>query len=217
MFTNPIIKLQFDMLEQSYNNDDISWDDVRHSDYLTYNALAGNITYKSWISGNRIVLKTGSSVMDFFNILANPFGEAKERINPFLSVVLGIDEPDQLNPASMQLSNIDKIRTGKSYLPSVYAKLYKQRRGNIIRYNRLKRPANGSWNPKFRPRRLRPTYLPSNKALAYRHRYYDKYFNSSPLQFHKFHPKFYTYDPMYKSFYINKQLNRWTRQSKKVI
>lgn len=217
MFTNPIIKLQFDMLEQSYNNDDISWDDVRHSDYLTYNALAGNITYKSWISGNRIVLKTGSSVMDFFNILANPFGEAKERINPFLSVVLGIDELDQLNPASMQLSNIDKIRTGKSYLPSVYAKLYKQRRGNIIRYNRLKRPANGSWNSKFRPRRLRPTYLPSNKALAYRHRYYDKYFNSHPLQFHKFHPKFYTYDPMYKSFYINKQLNRWTRQSKKVI
>ena len=215
LLTNPIIKAQFDLMEQSYNNEDISWEDVKHSDYLTYNVLAGNLTYKSHLTGNRLVIKTGSSVMDFFNLIANPFGEVKDRVNPFLSVLFGIDEPSQLNPASAQVSNIGKIMQGKSYLPSVYAKLYKRNNTRVRKYNNRTTRVS-SWN--FRPRypRKGKAFYPTNRAKAYSHRYYDKYFNSRPQQFHKWHPKFYTYEPMYKSFYVNKLLGRYKRIQKKV-
>ena len=123
---NPdLLKMQMDALELSYNNNSLTWEDVRNSNYLTYNALAGNLRVY-WGEHDNIIIKTGSSVMDFFNVLLTPIGEAKERMNPFLSVLFGIDEPDQLNPFNSITNKVEQIKEGRSYLPSVYATLYKQ-------------------------------------------------------------------------------------------
>ena len=120
---NPdMLKLQLDALELSYNDDDYTWDDVRNSDYLTYNALVGNIRFE--IAGKQIILKTGSSVMDFFNLLINPFGEAIDRINPYLSVLLGLEDSKQLFPHNSILNRTKQLIQGRSYIPSLYSELY---------------------------------------------------------------------------------------------
>lgn len=121
---NPeLLKIQMDALELSYNNNGYTWDDVRNSDYLTYNALAGNLRVYTK-DNNRIVLKLGSSVLDFLNVIANPFGEAQERLNPFLSVLFGLEDINQLNPLTTPVNRFKQIKSGQSYIPSVYTQLY---------------------------------------------------------------------------------------------
>ena len=127
---NPdMLKLQMDMLEQSYNDDDnYTWEDVRNSDYLTYNAMTGNIRF--YLFGNdkddptsRLIVKTGSSVLDFFSIMCDPIGQAKDRLNPFFSVLLGYEKPDQLLPWT-SLVNRGKQFVKGNPVPSVFATLY---------------------------------------------------------------------------------------------
>ena len=110
------------MLEVSYNNGDYTWDDVRNSNYLQYNFLAGNVRLK--VFGNNIMLKTGMSPIGIFTLLVSPFSEFKERINPFLGVMLGLEKPEQLNPFSANIARLEAITQGRSYVPSVYAKMY---------------------------------------------------------------------------------------------
>lgn len=120
---NPdMLKLQMDALELSWNDGTYTWDEIKNSDYLMYNALTGNIRFE-W-NGKQIVLKTGSSVLDFFKLMFNPVGEATDRLNPFLSVLVGLEEADQLNPLSTITNRVGQIKSGRSYLPSVYAELY---------------------------------------------------------------------------------------------
>ena len=109
-------------MELSYNNGDITWDDVRNSNYLRYNATVGNIVIK--VNGKNIVIKTGSSVFDFFNLLFNPIGEAGERVNPFLSVMLGLENVSELNPLSAIYNRTKQFFQGKSLVPSLYNTLY---------------------------------------------------------------------------------------------
>ena len=120
---NPnMLKLQFDALELSYNDDDYSWEDVRNSDFLSYHALVGNIRFE--LFGKQIILKTGSSVMDFFTWLLNPFSEAKDRINPFLAILLGLEPLSELNPFSSYGNKLEQIKLGRSYIPSLYSIIY---------------------------------------------------------------------------------------------
>lgn len=122
---NPdMFKMYMDMMEQSWNNNDITWDDVRNNNYYAYNAMRGNLRFK--IKGRNFVLKTGSSVLDYLNILANPVGEARERLNPFLSVLLGIEPVHELNPLSATFNRASQLGVGpgKSLIPSVYMELY---------------------------------------------------------------------------------------------
>lgn len=120
---NPdMLKMQMDIMEQSWNTEELSWDDVKKSDYLARNALTGNI--RITFNGKDIVLKTGSSVLDFFKILLNPVDAAKDRLNPFLSVLLGQEDTSQLNPFASVSNRIDQIRAGRSLIPSVYTTLY---------------------------------------------------------------------------------------------
>ena len=158
LLKNPdILKLQLDAIEQSYNNEDISWDDVRNSDYLTRNLMTGNLIFR--IKDKKIVLKTGSSLFDLMNILLNPVGEAGERLNPFMSVLFGLEGLSELNPTTAQINRFKQIQkwyetNGErgSALPSVYATMYPKRNYRTYYpkvYNNLK----GSWH--FKPKRKR--------------------------------------------------------------
>lgn len=123
--TNPaVFKTYMDMVEQSWNNGDITWDDVKHNNYYTYNVMAGNLRFN--ILGRDIILKTGSSVMDFLSILSDPYSAVKDRLNPFLSILLGIEGLGELNPLQSQLNRINNfgLEPGKSLVPSVYSTLY---------------------------------------------------------------------------------------------
>jgi hypothetical protein len=120
---NPdMLKAQMDLIELSYNDGDMyTWDDVKKSDYLMYNATAGNV--RLYFAGNdkddhtaRVVLKVGSSVLDFFSIICDPLGEAKERLNPFLSVLLGYENPSQLNPLTTPISRVDQAIRQKNLI-----------------------------------------------------------------------------------------------------
>lgn len=164
LLNNPdILKLQLDAIEQSYNNEDISWDDIRNSDYLTRNLMTGNLIFR--IKDKKIVLKTGSSLFDLMNILLNPVGEAGERLNPFMSVLFGLEGLSELNPTTAQINRFKQIQkwyetNGErgSAIPSVYATMYPKRNYRAYYpkvYNNLK----GSWN--FKPKRK---YLPKPRT-----------------------------------------------------
>lgn len=158
---NPeMLKIQMDMLEQSWNSGDITWDDVRHSDYLMYNAMAGNIRFT--FNGKNIVLKTGSSVLDFFKVLYNPVDAAKERLNPFLSVLLGFEEPSQLNPLSSVSNRIDQVRAGRSLIPSVYTTLYDRKYKKKHYIERKPYVFKSKW--RFKPRK---TYIKKPSLSRY--------------------------------------------------
>ena len=158
MTRNPDMFITYmDMLEQSWNNNDITWDDVRNNNYYAYNAMRGNLRFK--IKGRNFVLKTGSSVLDYLNILANPVGEAKERLNPFLSVLLGIEPAHELNPLSATLNRASQLGVGpgKSLIPSVYMELYPN--------NYLKRSyPRRSYNTKTWRRYPKKVYANSNQS-----------------------------------------------------
>lgn len=128
---NPsMLKAQMDLVELSYNDGELyTWDDVRKSDYLQRNVIAGNIRF--YLLGNdendptaRIVIKAGSSVLDFLSIICNPIGEAKERLNPFLSAVLGYDELSQLNPLMTPYNRARQVIMQRNPIPSVFGSLY---------------------------------------------------------------------------------------------
>ena len=179
---NPdMLKVQMDAMEQSWNSGDITWDDVRHSNYLMYNAMAGNIRFT--YNGKNIILKTGSSVLDFFKVLYNPVGALSERLNPFLSVLLGLEDTSQLNPLSSVSSRIDQIRQGRSLIPSVYTTLYDR-------------------NYKKRTYIERAPYIPKSKwLLKPRKNYFKKPDNMKRMRY-----KFAT-----DRYYFNrgKNLHRW--------
>ena len=145
-----MLRMQSDLIELSYNNEDTNWDDVRKSSYLTYNVLAGNILFKI-NEDNTLILKTGSSVLDFFSLLLDPFGEVKDRLNPFLRVLTGNAELSALNPlytTSNRLQSVSEFFKTKgeqgSLLPSIYNKLYNNKYNKNYKSYRRK----SSWNYK---------------------------------------------------------------------
>ena len=169
---NPdMLKLQMDALELSWNDGVYTWEELKNSDYLSYNALTGNIRFE-W-NGKQIVIKTGSSVMDFFKLMFDPVGEAADRLNPFLAVLTGLEDISQLNPTNTVTSRIKQIKSGQSYIPSVYAKLYNnqpKRRHYIEREPYVKR----TWSY-AKPKRTyfkKPDNMKRMKYLFTTNRYY---------------------------------------------
>ena len=157
---NPdLLKAQMDAMEQSWNSGDITWDDVRHSEYLTYNVMSGHVRFK--FNGKNIVLKTGSSVLDFFQVLFNPVDAAKDRLNPFLSVLLGLEDTSQLNPFSSMSNRIDQIRDGRSLIPSVYTTLYNRKYKKKHYIERAPYVRKAKWRPK------RKTYIKKPSLSRY--------------------------------------------------
>lgn len=172
---NPeLLKAQIAAIELSYNNGDITWDDVRNSNYLRYNATVGNIVLK--FNGKNIVVKTGSSVFDFFNLLFNPAGEMAERVNPFLAVVLGLENVSELNPLSSAYNRTKQFFQGRSLMPSVYSPLYeKQQRTRLPRI--AKAPTyyrRSKWN--IKPRKSYFKNPDNMRRMRYKFTTYRYYF-----------------------------------------
>lgn len=172
---NPeLLKAQIAAMELSYNNGDITWDDVRNSNYLRYNATVGNIVLK--VNGKNIVVKTGSSVFDFFNLLFNPVGEIGERVNPFLAVMLGLEDVSELNPLSTTYNRTKQFFQGKSLIPSLYSPLY-ERQQKVRFPNLAKAPIyyrKSKWN--IKPRRSYFKNPDNMKRMRYRFTTYRYYF-----------------------------------------
>ena len=171
---NPeLLKAQIAAMELSYNNGDITWDDVRNSNYLRYNATVGNIVIK--VNGKNIVIKTGSSVFDFFNLLFNPAGEIGERVNPFLAVMLGLENVSELNPLSATYNRAKQFFQGRSLIPSLYSTLYE--RQYTKKHKIAKAPAyyrKSKWN--IKPRKSYFKNPDNMKRMRYRFTTYRYYF-----------------------------------------
>jgi DNA-binding ferritin-like protein (Dps family) len=206
---NPdVFKLYMDMLEQSWNNEDITWDDVRKNNYYAYNAMRGNLRFK--IANKDIVLKINNSVMDYLNILASPFEEAKERLNPFASVLLGIEPIQELNPLASSINRYHRLGVGpgKSLVPSVYMELYPNNKYNYIKqqYNRYEK----TWRIRTKkPRKpanidyMRYKFL--TKPFFLRKYTGNQVWKTYPPSFYKF---------QYSSYRANSKLNRIQRKLK---
>ena len=168
-----LLKAQLDAMELSYNNDHITWEDVKRSKYLRYNASVGNIVLR--FNGKNIVVKTGSSVFDFFNLLFNPLGEISERVNPFLAVILGLENVTELNPLSSAYSRSKQFFQGKSLVPSIYAPLYDKQT-----YTRLPRTTYSySYNKskwRFKPRKSYFKNPDNMRRMRYKFTTYRYYF-----------------------------------------
>ena len=174
LLKNPeLLKLHLDITEQSWNSGDYTWDKVRSSNYLTYNAMAGNI--RLYMLGNdaedptaRVVLKTGSSAYDFFQTMFLPITSAKERLNPILAVLLGTaSAEEELDPTRTVRNRIKQVLQGNP-VPSVIATLYPNRT-----YSRNRTSYNKRSNWTSYPKRIRK---PSSRSQhSYRlatNRYY---------------------------------------------
>ena len=204
---NPeMFRLMMDVEQLSWNGNGYTWDDVRNSNYLKYNALVGNVRFQAF--GKNIVLKTGSSVLDFFNILVNPFGEATQRLNPFLSVILGLEGVNELNALSGVGNRYKQITTGRSYIPSVYATLYdkKEYPKRLYKYENY-RGGGSSWHPKpKKPYIKKPDNI---KRLAYKFQTYRYYFGKGPNR-HRWLTSTTSIEP----FWYMKDY-RWMRQQRR--
>lgn len=162
---NPdIFKMYMDMLEQSWNNNDITWDDVKRNNYYLNNVMRGNLRFK--IKDRNFVLKTGNSVMDYLTILASPYEEAKQRLNPFASVLLGIEPVTELIPVTSTVNRLKQLGSGpgKSLVPSVYTELYPERQ-----YTR--RPYVRDYNTKTWRRYPRKTYVNNSNQSYIKYKY----------------------------------------------
>ena len=185
---NPnVLDAYMDALELSWNDgEDYTWDEVKDNPYLTYWATLGHIRFR-WDEDTDFILKTGSSFMDFFNIIFGLNQEFQERLNPFLSVLLGFETPQNLNPWNADISYAKQFKQGRSLVPSAYT--------TINRYKDYKKKhkiekqpyisSTSSWRiyPKRLPnRRTKP--IRSRFAYTRNWRQYTRYFhrNSNPPQ-----------------------------------
>lgn len=175
---NPImLKAMLDLNELSWNNGEYTYDEVAEKPYLQYHVLQGNIRWRSKDGKKDYILKLGPSLFDFFNIMTDPVGQTLDRLNPFISVPLGLDEPQQLIPFYGQLDRAKKLFEGKSLIPSVYntqkVRKFVKRRYPHYTYNKTYRNA---WNFK-RPKYYRkPRAFYTNKGIRYQHYWKSKYY-----------------------------------------
>ena len=209
---NPLlIKTYMDAMELSWNASDITWDDVRNSDYLKYNVLIGNLRFDTTLFGN-IVFKLSPSAFDFFNLAANPGGELLDRLNPFFSTLLDPSQVSTLNPLYTPMYRTQQILEGKSYLPSVYSKVYT--------YNKKKKHYI-EWEPyvaKTWRRYPKRSYFkkPDNMArMRYRFATSRYYFNRGK-NYNLWLNSTTAIEPYWYMYRFNKAQGRYTRAMKKV-
>ena len=209
---NPLlIKTYMDAIELSWNASDITWDDIRNSDYLKYNVLAGNLRFDTTLFGN-IVFKLSPSAFDFFNLAANPGGEVLDRLNPFFSTLLDPSQVETLNPLYTPMYRAQQILEGKSYVPSVYSEIYT--------YNKNKKHYI-EWEPyvaKTWRRYPKRSYFkkPDNMArMRYRFATSRYYFNKGK-NYNLWLNSTTAIEPYWYMYRFNKAQGRYTRAMKKV-
>ena len=183
---NPnILDAYMDALELSWNDgEDYTWDKVKDNPYLAYWATLGNLRFR-WGDDKDLIFKTGSSFIDFFSIIFGINQEFQERLIPFLSVLLGFEPIQNLNPWAADISYGKQILQGRSIMPSVYTTINRYK--NYQKKHRVERrpyiSSNSSWRkyPKRLPK-IRRKPIKSRFAYTRNWRQYTRYFhrNSNP-------------------------------------
>lgn len=224
MTQDPLLfKVQLNALKLSWNDgENYTWDRVRNSDYLTYNVGAGNIRFK--FNGKDVLLKTGSSMLDFLNLIFDPIGSAIERLNPLMTPFIKPEELEQINPLATPLARLEQIKSGRSYIPSLYTILQDFNRPKRHYIEKAPYTYTRSWYgypkkyyPKSypatpsHPKQLRKFYT---RTFRYRPWEYMRYFGAnnhkdSPL-FHLDYSKVTSYIPRYLSY--RKSAKNYTTQ-----
>lgn len=167
MFTNTtLFKSILDTWELSWNNDQVSYDDLKKSRYLSSFALNGGLLVN--VLGQDRFIKLGFSVFDFFQMITDPWGFVQEKLNPIMGAPLGTASPESLIPWASQYRNIQSFKAGKSLIPSVYTNYdkfnYRNRYGRDYDFSRWNYPRSRRYRAR-RPRttgyrRLRRFYRP---------------------------------------------------------
>ena len=99
-----------------------------------------------------------------------------ERVNPFLAVMLGLENVSELNPLSATYNRAKQFFQGRSLIPSLYSTLYE--RQQKVRFPKLaKAPAyyrKSKWN--IKPRKSYFKNPDNMKRMRYRFTTYRYYF-----------------------------------------
>jgi len=111
-----MFKLLMDTQTASWNNGEYTYEELKKTNFLAYHALTGNIRI------NNTIIKLSPSVFDFINLVTDPVGNVKDRLNPIISVATGQEELKELNPAITQFRNYAKFKEGNP-IPSILARI----------------------------------------------------------------------------------------------
>ena len=158
---NPeILKLLLDVEEQSWNTNGLTWDDVKNNSLLRQQVLMGNIKVGDYI------VKTGSSLIDFFNVIGNPIEAIRERGNPLVRAATQLDliQADPFMAYPNRYNQIKRFINTKgeegSILPSIYSKY--NRGANT--YKRTRTKSNYvKWTKYPKIRKPHKTYIKNYK------------------------------------------------------
>lgn len=179
---NPdILDAYLDALDLSWNDGkDYTWDEVKENNYLAYWAMLGHMRWSpKWLDDKDIIFKTGSSFMDFFSLIFGINSELKERLNPFLSVLLGFEPINNLNPWAADVSYGKQLVQGRSLVPSVYTTINRYKDYKKKHYIERK-PYTGGGRWTTYPRKLpKIRHKPVKSRFAYTRnwRQYTRYFH----------------------------------------
>ena len=114
-----MIKLLMDTQVASWNNGEYTYEELKKTNFLAYHAMTGNIRIGNWI------VKTSPSLFDFISLVCDPIGNIKSRLNPMISIPLGLEEDklNAINPLQTQFRLFPKQFTEGNPVPSILSKI----------------------------------------------------------------------------------------------
>lgn len=182
MSRNPqLYRFLLDTQMASWNNGEYTYEELKKTNFLSYHAMVGNLRIGNYI------IKTSPSVFDFLNLISDPIGNIKDRLNPFIATATGLVEKEdileELNPLQTQLRDIAKIykeamgEEGGSWIPSIYSKIndykYIRSAGRWRVYSKTSSPVYTKY-PKIRK---------AHAYTAYVRHYYAKRYHTNVRKF----------------------------------
>lgn len=146
-----MLRLVMDTQTSSWNNGEYTYEELKKTNFLAYHAMTGNIRIGNWI------VKTSPSIFDFMNLAVNPVENLKDRLNPFLSLPMNMDNLGQeLNPMQTQFRLFPKQLDKEHWnpVPSILSRIndydwdrtffkwhgYNKSGGTWTHYPKIKKP-----------------------------------------------------------------------------
>lgn len=144
-----MLKLLMDAQTASWNNGEYTYEELKKTNFLAYQAMAGNIRI-----GNKII-KLSPSLFDFLGLVTNAPQNLIERLNPIMSIPMNLDNlEEELNPLQTQFRLFPKQFQGNP-VPSLISDInkydwdrvfpkwrnnYKRKQSNWTKYPKITNP-----------------------------------------------------------------------------
>ena len=164
---NPMLyHFLLDTQTASWNNGEYTYEELKKTKFLAYHAGVGNLRIGNWI------IKTSPSVFDFINLISDPVGNVKDRLNPILAIPMNADNlAEELNPLQTQVRNWKTFWSGRSPIPSILARIddydYARYSGRWRNYTQRYSPSYNSY-PKIRKAHAYARYVRKYYARKYK-------------------------------------------------